>query len=306
MNRGLNDPMLERHAEHRAVSPNVWGGFMPRPAVMSSDDRSWKHLTLRRFQHVPACFEAPALDHHLVTFFLGGESDVDMRLNGELKTGRVKPGKVLIMGAGQENTWRWTGSPDVLHAYLPTDYVAALALELGLYDVELVDGIDLDDPILFDFGRQLAVELETRMFGDDLAGEAFAQLLGLRLMRNHAARRATFVETNQALPPWRLKRVLDAIDDRLDGSISLDDLAAVAGLSKYHFARSFKAATGMPPHRFVLERRVRRAKTLLGDPDLTIAEVALASGFASQEHLTSSFRRLLDTTPARYRRDITL
>lgn len=105
------------------------------------------------------------------------------------------------------------------------------------------------------------------------------------------------------LAPWRLKRVLDLLEDQLAEDLSLDDLAAAAGLSPVYLVRAFKQATGSTPHRYLVERRVERAKELLEATDLPIAEVALACGFASQSHLATWFGRLVRVSPGAYRRE---
>jgi AraC family transcriptional regulator len=282
---------------------DTWGGFMPRPPVATSDGRGWRHLTARRFRHTPAeTFTAPPLAEHLVTLFLAGPAELDWRLQGRHLTGCTVPGHVMIMSAGQENVWRWSGHPDVLHLYLPPGYLNLLAAEAGLGQVELIDGYDRDDPLLFSLGRHVLRELEAgEAVGGGLIGEALAQLVGLQLLRAHSARRLP-VQGVASLPGWRLRRVSDLIEARLDGELTIAEMAEAAGLSAYHFSRSFKAATGRPPHRYLLERRVERAKQLLADPAQEIVQVALAAGFASQEHMTTVFRRLTGTTPARYRR----
>jgi len=234
-----------------AVDPVAWGDFMPRPAVMSSDSFSWKNLRARRYLHVPANFSAPALNHHLVTFFLKGDTPLDWRLNGTPIQGHVTPGKMLLMAAGQDSRWDWSGSPDVLHAYLSPEFMSEMALEIGIHNFTLVDGLNIDDPVLFGLGNQLLEELENPSFGGEFIGEALSHMLAIRLIRAHSTRSAKEIHTTAALPAWRLKRVLDAIEDQLEEGVSLDELATVAGLSKYHFARSFKTATGKPPHRFI-------------------------------------------------------
>jgi len=105
-----------------------------------------------------------------------------------------------------------------------------------------------------------------------------------------------------AAPRW-LARVLDHVEARLeDGALTLADLAAVAGLSPYHFARAFKAATGTAPHRYIVERRVARAIALMASRDLSLAEIAYAAGFASQAHFSTLFRRVTGRTPGEHRR----
>ena len=106
------------------------------------------------------------------------------------------------------------------------------------------------------------------------------------------------------LSPARLRRVFKHIETALDGDTSLHRLAELAGLNPYHFAFAFRQSTGLPPHQYVLHRRGERAKELLTNPQLSLAEVGYAAGFASQAHFTTVFRRLLGTTPAAYRKGL--
>ena len=100
----------------------------------------------------------------------------------------------------------------------------------------------------------------------------------------------------------RLRAVIDHIHERLDAELSLDHLAAVAHMSPYHFARLFKNSTGLPPHQYVIARRVERAKELLRDRGpLPLAEVAAEAGFSSQSHFTRHFKRIVGVTPQRFR-----
>jgi AraC family transcriptional regulator len=105
----------------------------------------------------------------------------------------------------------------------------------------------------------------------------------------------------RALQKWRLKRVMQYIESRLSARITLADMAAVAGLSRMHFASQFRAATGLRPHEFLLRRRVRRAEELLKNTAMPIAEIALAVGFQTQAHLTTVFKRFVGCTPGRWR-----
>jgi AraC family transcriptional regulator len=99
------------------------------------------------------------------------------------------------------------------------------------------------------------------------------------------------------------QRVVDFIQAHLTQDLSLDALAQHSGFSAYHFARLFRRTTGESPHRFVLRQRVEHAQALLEQPDLSLAEVALATGFAHQSHLTQQFKRHFGVTPSAYRRE---
>jgi AraC family transcriptional regulator len=86
--------------------------------------------------------------------------------------------------------------------------------------------------------------------------------------------------------------------------LPLHELAAVAQLSAYHFARSFKQSFGVPPHRYHMSRRMERAKALLEVPARTVTDVGLMLGFTETSSFTSAFRRSVGVTPTDYRRGI--
>nr|MBA3528025.1 helix-turn-helix transcriptional regulator [Propionibacteriaceae bacterium] len=95
------------------------------------------------------------------------------------------------------------------------------------------------------------------------------------------------------------------INDNLPRKLPLQEVAGAANMSPHHFARSFKAATGLSPHQYVVRRRVERAKALLADTDLTISEIAQAVGFADHNHLSSHIKRVLGVSPGALRREDT-
>ena len=99
----------------------------------------------------------------------------------------------------------------------------------------------------------------------------------------------------------KLRQVLEFIGENYDREIKLAELAQVAGMSNFHFAREFKRTTGTTPHQYLIRYRVERAKSLLARDDLPLTEVGLRSGFSHQSHFTRLFRRITGTTPHSYR-----
>jgi len=124
----------------------------------------------------------------------------------------------------------------------------------------------------------------------------------LRTTKNPSAR----LPKTGALSPQQVSLVIDYVDAHLSERTSISDLAALLNLTRYHFMRSFKQAVGMPPHQFMIARRVERAKEMLCDQDQTIAGVALRTGFSTPLQLTRAFRRVVGTTPSEFRRQIPL
>ena len=109
------------------------------------------------------------------------------------------------------------------------------------------------------------------------------------------------LEPSNGLSSDRLKRVREYIESHLNDRLTLADLAGVACLSPYHFSRSFKQAVGVGPQRYVMQRRLERAKALMRRTNEPLAEIAYRVGFSDQSHLTSIFRRETGLTPGRYR-----
>jgi AraC family transcriptional regulator len=103
------------------------------------------------------------------------------------------------------------------------------------------------------------------------------------------------------LPPRTVRRIREHIDAHLEQNVGIESLARLADLSQYHFARAFKRSVGMPPHRYLLRRRIERARELLTDTNMTLAEIALMLGFSDQSHFARRFRESVGTTPSAYR-----
>jgi AraC-like DNA-binding protein len=105
----------------------------------------------------------------------------------------------------------------------------------------------------------------------------------------------------RALQKWRLNRVLQYIDENLAAKVTLQHLAAVAGLSRMHFAAQFRAAVGARPHEYLLKRRIERAQELLRQADVSLVDIALTVGFQTQAHFTTVFKRFSGDTPYQWR-----
>ena len=163
-----------------------------------------------------------------------------------------------------------------------------------------LDGLDL--PHLRAAMGAVDAELTAGDAGGRLAAESLANVLAVHLIRHVLAPRLP--ERGQAgtLPQRRLRAVVEYIEEHLGGAPTLEQLAAVVRLRPYHLARQFKTATEMPPHHYVIMRRVERARQLLQtESDLSLAEVALRAGFADQSQFSHHFKRIVGVTPGQFR-----
>lgn len=120
-------------------------------------------------------------------------------------------------------------------------------------------------------------------------------------VREHATP-AAVLTARPGLAPWQIRRVLTYIDANLDTSIMNKDLAAIAGLSVFHFNVTFRNSVGDSPHEYLIRRRVERAQGLMLSTEKPLSEIAAECGLADQAHLTRLFRRIAGESPAAWRR----
>src|SRR5262249_3864079 len=180
--------------------------------------------------------------------------------------------------------------------------VAAEAFDLdpARLTVPPLDALDL--PHLRAAMSAVDCELTTGGAGGPLAAGSLANVLAVHLIRHIPGPSPPPRGRDGTLARAGLNAVVEYIEEPLDATPPLGQMAAVARLSVYHFARQFKAATGLPPHQYVIARRVERAKHLLQQGrDLSLAEVAADAGFSDQSQFCRHFKRLVGVTPGRFR-----
>jgi len=156
------------------------------------------------------------------------------------------------------------------------------------------------DPLLSQIASTIAHEMEGG-FLDRIFVDALNTALAARIVRQFVDPSKITLEPSNGLSRERLQRVCDYIEAHLDDRLTLAELAGVACLSPYHFSRSFKQAVGVGTQRYVMLRRLERAKTLMRRTNQPLALIAQEVGFTDQSHLTSIFRRETGETPGRYR-----
>jgi AraC family transcriptional regulator len=185
-----------------------------------------------------------------------------------------------------------------VHAVWDTDLYSALLPELGAAASRFEFLGALEDPLLGQIVTSLAQESEGG-FADRILIESLGTAMCIRLAQRFVGHLP--LPTSKGLSPERLQRVRDYVEAHLDEDLSLTTLADIACLSPYHFSRSFKQATGVGLHHYVMQRRIDRAKTLMRRTNQPLALIAQEAGFADQSHLNSAFRREIGVTPGQFR-----
>jgi len=187
-------------------------------------------------------------------------------------------------------------SPDTYHNFVG-DLVRGGA-------VSLEPRVNVDDPLISRIAQTMVSDVEDG-FLDHILADALNTALAVRITRLFVDPSAINLAPSNGMSRERLKRVRDYIEEHLDDRLTLTEIAGVACLSPYHFSRSFKQAVGVGPRRYVMQRRIARAKTLLQRTERPLSWVAQEAGFYDQSHLTTEFRREVGVTPGRFRTALT-
>jgi AraC family transcriptional regulator len=247
----------------------------------------------------------PALTHDRLVLFTRPPDELDLLYEGVKRHVAPPAGAISVVPAGSPVHWRWSGPFDWLHIFLEPGLVARVAAEAFDLDparvsIPALDGLDLPD--LRAVMAAVDAELTAGGVGGRLAAESLANVLAVRLLRHIVAPRRLARGRDGTLPRGRLRAVVEYIEEHLDTGPTLEQMAAVARVSSYHFARQFKAATGQPPHQYLIARRVERARLHLhAGTDLSLAEVAAHAGFRDQSQFSRHFKRLVGVTPGQFR-----
>jgi AraC-like DNA-binding protein len=198
---------------------------------------------------------------------------------------------------------------DSFHTFIPWTAFDEVTSELRRPRIDALNrriGVEQRDETMLGLARSLnpvlaRPEHATALFTDHVFLAMVTHLAvtygGAGSSGGHAARAKA-----RLLSPLEERRVTSRLLDDLTGDTSLADLAALTGRSRSHFIRAFKQSTGVPPHRWLLMQRVKRAKELLRGTNTPIAEVALTCGFSDQSHLTRVFSKAFRISPGAWRR----
>jgi AraC family transcriptional regulator len=271
----------------------------------SSDALGWRSVFATAQREAPFEGQFQPVADHLVVVHLSGPVRVCRTLDGRQETRLIPPGGAFIMPGGVSFGVRLEAELDTVHFYLSRAVVDEMAEELscGGAAPRIVPGLGTLDPLL----EQIAIALRDQLCDGSAAAALYvdhlARAAAARLIRSHSTARAarTLAARRPGLSERQLRRAIDYIEAHLGSDPTLVELAATAALSPVYFARQFKLATGLPPHQYLLQRRLERAKRLLSAGELPISAIAIDCGFCHQEHLTRLFRRYCGTTPAAYR-----
>lgn len=244
-------------------------------------------------------------DAHVFILVRAGRGRLDRGEGPNACAAVLVAGSIIFVPAGAPALWSGT-LPDCIAVTVESARPARTAAgdDAGSSHEDLVHIADGRDPFVEQIACLLAAEVERPIHGADrVLWLSARQALRAHLARAYVARRAPAPRAC-GLADAKLARVVDFVDAHIDGSITLDQMAGVAEMGRFHFARMFKRCVGITPMTYVEHARVEHAKTLLQRGGLSLAQVATCVGFADQSHFTRRFRRHTGLTPAVFARRI--
>lgn len=285
------------------MHPDLWRGWVAANDPPATQPYVLRGGFLQSWQNTSSTMLQPPLDHHLVVLHQGGPKRIRRDGGGGRRVTDVEVRSITSAEAGSAYRWQTKGPIAFSHFYIRPDYFSALigeAFDRDPATVSFAETIGRPDP-------HAAGLFELLLNGRDdpdwaLSADFYVDALLVRLATTSTWNGEFRQYRRLALAPHIVARVRAFIRSHIGQRITLEDLAAVAGYSRFHFVRAFKDSTGVPPYAYVLRERIAAARDLLDHSALPIAEIAHRCGFSTHTHFSTRFREAIGLTPADYRR----
>lgn len=253
---------------------------------------------LRRTQ-----FAIEAQPDYILLLILRGS----LQIAGPIEQSKAQNASILLINQGESFNIK-SADATVLVLNLSSAYVLDCAVRTRLVSKEAAkinfrQNIIERNERLSRMAQDLVEELNQEEAGQEIIISALVEQLTVYLLRHHAnAQISNELELSRVgLVDRRIRRAVEFMHSQLDRELSIEEIAAAAYLSPFHFSRLFKKLTGATPHAYLANLRIARAQTLLAETDLSITQIAARVGYSSSSHFTKSFRQATGLTPREFR-----
>lgn len=252
-------------------------------------------------QHLPPGeLELDASPEYTLCFTIGTPFKLLQQRAGQHHEAQANSGNIAIVTANTPSRWCWTEPADILVLRIAETFVDETSQQLDnrqLNSFEVINKFDVRDTQIWNLGLLLQLESSTNGCGIKLYRDSLLTALTIRLLERHT-NRTVAKRGPTKINHSRFQQIIDYINEHLAEDLSLKRLSAIAGISPNYFANVFKQTVGIPPHKYVIQCRIERAKHLLvNSKELSVAEIALLTGFADQSHLSRHMRKALGVCP---------
>ncbi len=291
--------------------PNPRTRLMPPDAIRqagvdfpraTSYEMNWSGVEAHRYR-LPAGETKEHAYPHMGIFLSHVEQPVSAELfaGGERRKARLDGNTISIMPAGVSVRSRWDRPIEVTSIFIEASSVMEIARqETGrdLPEVRMEYGIR--DPLIRSIGMMLDAELFAEHPSPRIYAESLATALAAQIYAKHSRVGAEGWKASGG-HAGGIRRSIDFIQANLHRDVTLAEAAAVANMSKYHFAKSFRQMTGVAPHQYLVKVRVEKARRMLADEKMSVEEIASRVGYADKGHFSAQFLKIVGVSPSRYR-----
>ena len=275
--------------------------------IAHSQAIGWRSLYAAILEEAPLNTTENPIKHPSIIYHLSRPTAVTRRIEGtRSEKALIGPRRFCLTPGEVKTEWEHSGHPEILQIYVRRSvYESAVKEMYGCEpaQAEMLPRFALLDPLLEQLAITIATALRDGTVEDGIYVDTLANMIAVQLARQHSMQtHVRFGAAPRTLAAPKMRRLIEFVETNLDRDLSLERMANEIGVSALYLPRLFKSAVGQSPHQYVLARRIERARALLRDTDLPVVDVALASGFSSQSHLSNWFHRIVGVSPATYRK----
>ncbi len=255
--------------------------------------------------HNIGAIEIPEHEHSSFCLHMQTSGPVQMEWWSQGKYGKEShgPGCMILLTPGTRDRLHWNRPSQRVVLSVDESFLLRAAQELGRKcDLRFENHWTFEDRQLHFLLSEMRREMETGWETGALYGDHLGMSLAIALIQKYSRDVTISRQAKGGISRVRLQRVLDYIAANSHLEIRLDDLAEVAGMSRFHFARLFRLGMGVTPHRYLMDQRLEQAKALLRLDTRAVSEIAVETGFANAGHFARCFRRYVGASPTEWKR----
>ena len=288
------------------LTPEAWAKLLPRRPLLTSPPGGWGGLELQMYRNGPGGVSARGSRDHVLVLNMAGRTLIDDTCEGRRQKIWSEPGSFCLEPAGKPASRSWKGSAEVVVVYLKPNLISTVAQDLDLDPtaVHVTPRLAVPDQLVHHFGLVLRSIAANAHPGTALMVDSVARALTVHLLRQHSNVQKMIPTRQPELPARRLTTVIDYMRAHFNQPVTVSELAEQCGLSSTHFTRAFREAVGKPPHAYLIDIRLDKARDLLEHTRLPITEIALSCGFEQSQYFATVFRQRIGFTPSSWRTQV--
>ena len=270
--------------------------------LLSSGTRELQPTILE--QHLLAPFEQPEVTAvgHILSIHLSDPIELEHKSNRFWRRDLIEPHALCLTPDGTSFAARWRESVETIVIRLNADWLKSVASQVLLSDAyELTIERGKQDSFLYSLVTTLRNEVADNYQAGQLYYDSLLNTLGVHLVSKYRTQPSPIEVKHEGLSPAKLRTAIAFMKANCDRNLKLREIAQAVGLSEYYCDRQFKKSLGITPHQYLTRYRIDRAKQLLKQQNLSIAQIAQKCGFSSQSYFTKQFRQIVGVTPKVYR-----